>query len=205
MVRDLVQLAVQRPATGGQPASRLLRLLIEDRHRPDPGAEHGVMKTRDPLRAEKHGQRVKRHRREGADRHGMPGAPQAGADHDDPGRQPASGPPEDGSIRRRHRPALDGRDPDGQDRDVAANATTTPAAAPAAPPYRNHLPAAVLVITTLPPGVAMASTNDAANHPTADISPAVGVCIPQPASAVVPNTTTANASAAAGTGPTVPA
>src|SRR6266702_5740092 len=116
-----------------------------------------------------------------------------------PHRFPAVTAPQASLVRRRHWSACGTRD-----RDVMAKATTTPAAAHAAPPYRNHLPAAVFVITTLPPGVAMASTNEAANHPTAGISPPVGLCIPHPAAAAVTPIAAANAIAAAGTGPMAP-
>ncbi len=84
------------------------------------------------------------------------------------------------------------------------NEATTPAAAQAAPPNRNHLPAAVFVITMLPPGVRMASTKEAANHPTAGISPAAGRCIPHAASKHVTRISTAKPSAAPGTGPMPP-
>src|SRR5450755_3275872 len=145
----------------------------------------------------------------------MPGALQAGADHHDAGRNPARGPPEGGGIDRRHRLALGSRRAalgsrghraafDDRRPDFPANATTTPATAQAETPYRNHLPVAESVITTLPPGVAMARTNDAANHPTAGIRPAVGVCIPQAARTQVAKIAAANVSAAADTGPRVP-
>jgi len=63
------------------------------------------------------------------------------------------------------------------------------------------LPAAVFVITTLPPGVPMASTNDVMNQPTAGMSPPRGLCMPQAPRTHVTPMATAKPTAATGKEP----
>ena len=95
MVGHAVQLAVQRPSPGGQPARGLLVVLGQDRHRPGTLGQDRVVEPGDLLRAEQHQRRVQRDRGERADRHGV-AAP--GGDHHDAARELARGPPERGVI-----------------------------------------------------------------------------------------------------------
>jgi hypothetical protein len=86
---DPVQLAVQRPAPGREPAGRLLGILAEHVDRPEPGGQDGVVKARDLLRAEQDQQRIQRHRAERAHGHRVVRAVQGRADDQDASRHPA--------------------------------------------------------------------------------------------------------------------
>src|SRR5260370_27102839 len=76
-----------------------------------------------------------------------------------------------------------------------------PTAAQAAPPYRYHLPGPVLVMTTLPPGFGMASTNDPRIQPSAGPRAPPSVRIAQPPATQVARIPAQQANAATGTGP----
>src|SRR5215467_4147048 len=142
-MRQLVELAFQRAAPGGQPGRGLLRVLGQDGHRPGAGRQHRVVEAGDLLGAEQHERRLERDRRERAYRHRVAGA---GRDDDDAAGELARGPPEGGLIDVAH-PAVPTsvvrrRDPLGR----ATNDATTAAATLSVPPYRYHLPAGVLVM-----------------------------------------------------------
>src|SRR5215471_5781070 len=124
----------------------------------------------------------------------MAGAVKAGGHHGDAGGELPGRPPEGGGVDSRHRPGFRAAD----DR---ANAIRTPAPAHTEPPNRNHFPAPVFVITTLPPEVPMASTYAVTNQPTAGTSPPRGLRIPHAPSTQVTRISTSKASAATGTEP----
>jgi len=88
-------------------------------------------------------------------------------------------------------------------RDQPEKPTPAPIAAPSAPAKRYTSPAAVLVITTLPLGLDIASTKDASNHPIAGASAPPALRIPLPHSTQVKPIARAKPTAATGTGPTL--
>src|SRR6266550_4092325 len=189
----------RRRGWGRQSAGRLLPVLAQYRNRPGAGGQHRVVEAGDLLRAEQDQQRLQGHRGEGGHRHRVTGTVQAGGDHDDAAGEPAGGAPEVGRVHRGHAPTRRGHRPRRPD---STNVSTTPRPALAAPPYRYHLPAVVSVTITLPAGVGMVSTNEARSQPNAGTRAPIGESMPRPASRQVAKTTTQNASAATGTGPT---
>src|SRR5579859_4002238 len=162
VVGHAVQLAVERAAAQRQPAGGLLVVLGQDRHRPGALGQDRVVEPGDLLGAEQDERRVERHRGERADRHGVP-AP--GGDHHDPARELARGPPEGGLIHGHRGRIPPPRTP--APRTQAPKDRAIPASALTVPPYRYHLPAAVLVMITLPLATGMDRTNDARIQPSA--------------------------------------
>src|SRR5216683_85542 len=209
VVRMHLELGIEWPAPGGQPARGLLRVFVEDRHGPQARGENGIVETGDLLRAEQHEQRLEGHRRERVHRHRVPGPVQRGGDHDDAGGELAGGTPVGCRVHVRarlavHRPALPlpGSPPCAACARVQRTIVTAePIAAQPAPPYRYHSPAPVLVMITLPPEFGMASKNDARIQPSAGTRAPPSVRIAQPPARQVIRIPAQNPNAATGTDP----
>ena len=84
---------------------------------------------------------------------------------------------------------------------MPANDKTTPTATLRVPPYRYHLPGAVLVMMTLPFETGMDSTNDAMIQPIPGTTAPLTERVAQAASRHVARMTAQQTSAATGTGP----
>ena len=84
---------------------------------------------------------------------------------------------------------------------MAANDRTTPIATLSVPPYRYHLPGAVLVMMTLPFETGMDSTNDAMIQPIPGRTAPLTERVAQAASRHVARMTAQHTSATTGTGP----
>src|SRR5437016_5473450 len=163
MMRQAVELAVQRAAPHGQPTRRLLRVVGEDGYRPRTGLQDRVVEAGHLLGAEQHQGRVQRHRGERA--HGHRVAAAGGDDHDAAGEL-AHRVPEGGLVdAAARRLAHWGRAPAA--RIQRPNDRATPSRTLTVPPYRYHLPGVVSVMITLPFATGLDSTNDARIQPTA--------------------------------------
>src|SRR5215469_13488167 len=195
-----IELALERPPPRRQPAGGLLPVLVQHRHRPGAGGEHRVVEAGDLLRAEQDQQRLQGHRGEGGHRHRVTDPVRRGGHHHDATGEAAGGPPEVGGVHRGHAPA---RRDQPRARRGRTSVSTTASPAAAAPPYRYHLPAAVLVTITLPAAVGMVSTSEASSQPNAGIRAPSGEPMPRPPSRQVRKITTHITSATTGTWPTV--